>query len=60
MTKKNSKIFAIFWLVCGLGWSIAAIRQMIIKEDGLGLIIYLIATVLSLVLAMAYYKNWVK
>jgi len=60
MTKKNSKIFAIFWLVCGVAWLVAVIRQIIIKEDGLGLIIYLIATVLSLVLAMAYYKNWVK
>ncbi len=60
MTKKTSKFFSIFWLIAGLAWTFAVIRHMTVKDDVIGAIIYMIAAIVSFVLAFAYYKNFIK
>jgi len=60
MNKKTSKIFSIFWLVAGLVWVIATIRHIIVKDDIVGAIIYIVAAAVSFILAFAYYRNFVK
>jgi len=60
MSKKSSKIFSIFWLVAGLVWVIATVRHIIVKDDIVGAVIYIVAAVVSFILAFAYYRNFVK
>jgi len=60
MNKKNNKIFLTFWLISGLIWIIATIRHIMFNDDVTGTIIYIIAAVISFILAFAYYKNFVK
>ena len=60
MNKKTSKIFSIFWLAAGIFWAIAAVRNITAKDDIVGIIIYIAAAVLSLILAFAYYRDFVK
>ncbi len=60
MNEKTSKIFSIFWLVAGLAWIIATIRHIIVKDDMVGTIIYIIAAIISFILAFVYYRNFVK
>jgi len=60
MNKKSSKIFSIFWFVAGLIWIIATVRHIIVKDDIVGTIIYIVAAIISLILAFAYYRNFVK
>ena len=60
MNKKSSKIFSIFWLVTGLIWIIAVIRHIIVEDDIVGSAIYIVAAVVSFVLASAYYRDLVK
>jgi len=60
MNKKSSKIFSIFWLVTGLVWVIATVRHIIVKDDIVGAVIYIVAAVVSFILAFAYYRNFVK
>ncbi len=60
MTKKTSKFFSIFWLIAGLAWTFAVVRHIAIKDDAVGAVIYVVAGVVSIVLAFAYYKNFVK
>jgi len=60
MNKKSSKIFSIFWLVTGLVWVIATVRHIIVKDDIVGSVIYIVAAIVSFVLAFAYYRNFVK
>ncbi len=60
MEKKTSKTFSIFWVITGLIWLMAAVRHFIVKDDMAGTIIYLAAAIISLILALAYYKNFVK
>jgi len=60
MTKKNSKIFFIFWLVAGLIWTFATIRHIAVNDDLVGAAIYLIAAIISYILAVAFYKNFIK
>ncbi len=57
MEKKTSKILSIFWLVSGTAWTIAAIRHILVKDDVVGVVIYAVAAVVSLVLALAHYRN---
>jgi len=60
MNKKSSKIFSIFWLVTGLVWVIATVRHIIVKDDIVGAVIYIVAAIVSFILAFAYYRNFVK
>jgi len=60
MNKKSSKIFSIFWLFTGLVWIIATVRHIIVKDDIVGAIIYIVAAIVSFILAFAYYRNIVK
>ena len=60
MNKKSSKIFSIFWLVAGLVWVIATVRHIIVKDDIVGAVIYIVAAIISFILAFAYYRNFVK
>lgn len=60
MNKKSSKIFSVFWLVTGLAWVIATVRHIIVKDDIVGAIIYIVAAIISFILAFAYYRNFVK
>ena len=60
MNKKSSKIFSIFWLVTGLVWVIATARHIIVKDDIVGAVIYMVAAIISFILAFAYYRNFVK
>ena len=60
MDKKSSRIFSIFWLVSGLVWVIATVRHIIVKDDIVGSAIYIVAAIVSFVLAFAYYRNFVK
>jgi len=60
MTKKTSKLFSIFWLIAGLAWAFAVVRHIAVKDDAVGAVIYIIAGIVSFVLAFAYYKNFVK
>ena len=60
MNKKSSKIFSIFWLVTGLVWAIATVRHIIVKDDIVGAVIYILAAIVSFILAFAYYRNFVK
>ena len=60
MNKKSSKIFSIFWLVTGLVWVIATVRHIIVKDDIIGAVIYIVAAIVSFILAFAYYRNFVK
>lgn len=60
MTKKTSKIFTIFWLVAGLIWTAATIRHLAVNDDLVGTVIYLIAAIISFILAAAFYKNLIK
>ena len=60
MTKKTSKIFSIFWFVAGLAWTFAVIRHIAVKDDVIGAVIYMVAGIVSFILAFAYYKNFVK
>ena len=60
MNKKSSKIFSIFWLFTGLVWIIATVRHIIVKDDIVGAIIYIVAAIVSFILAFAYYRNMVK
>ena len=60
MNKKSSKIFSIFWLVTGLVWVIATARHIIVKDDIVGAVIYIVAVIVSFILAFAYYRNFVK
>ena len=60
MIKKTSKIFTIFWLVSGLIWTFATIRHIVVTDDLVGTVIYLIAAIISFILAVAFYKNSIK
>jgi hypothetical protein len=60
MTKKTSKIFSIFWLVTGLIWTFATIRHIAVNDDLVGAVIYLIAAIISFIIAVAFYKNFIK
>jgi len=60
MNKKSSRIFSVFWLVSGLVWVIATIRHVIVKDDIVGAVIYIVAAIVSFVLAFAYYRSFVK
>jgi hypothetical protein len=60
MNKKNKKFFSIFWLIVGLIWIIAIIRHAIVKDGITEIIIYVIAAMVSFVLASIYYKNFVR
>ncbi len=60
MDKKSTRIFSIFWLVSGLVWVIATVRHIIVKDDIVGSAIYIVAAIVSFVLAFAYYRNFVK
>ena len=58
MNKKTSKILALFWLLSGLIWLAAFIRHVIVRDDMVGAIIYIVASAVSFVLCLAYYKNF--
>lgn len=60
MTKKTSKLFSVFWIAAGIAWMLAAIRNIMIKDDVIGTVIYVVAAFVSFVLVFAYYKNFVK
>jgi len=60
MKSKSSKIFSIFWFVAGVIWVIATVRHIIVKDDVVGTIIYIVAAIISFILAFVYYKNFVK
>jgi len=60
MKKINNKIFSIFWLVAGLAWIVATVRHIIVKDDIIGTIIYIVAAIISFILAFAYYRNFLK
>lgn len=62
MNKKSSKIFSVFWFVTGLVWVIATVRHIIVKvkDDIVGSIIYIVAAIISFLLAFAYCRNFVK
>ena len=60
MDIKNSKIFSIFWLVAGLAWTIAVVRRVIVEDDIVGVIIYAVVAILSFILALAFYRNFVR
>jgi len=60
MKSKSSKTFSIFWFVAGVIWVIATVRHIIVKDDVVGTIIYIVAAIISFILAFVYYKNFVK
>ena len=60
MNKKSTKVFSVFWLVAGLVWVVAAVRHIIVKDDIVGAILYVVAAIISSVLAFAYYRSFMK
>jgi len=59
--QKNSRIFAIFWLIAGFVWLVALVRHWLVNQADLtGHLIYLIAAIISFILSWAYYRNFVK
>jgi len=60
MTQKTSKFFPLFWFVAGLIWTFAAIRHIAVNDDLVGVVIYLIAAIISFILAVVFYKNFIK
>jgi hypothetical protein len=60
MNMKTNKIFSFFWLIAGLVWTVATIRHIMVNDDNVGAIIYIVAAGISFVLAFVYRRNFVK
>jgi len=60
MSRKNSKFFSVFWIFSGSIWLVVSIRHIMMKSDATGFLIYIIAFIVSFILAFAYYKDFVK
>jgi len=59
MNKNTIRGFAIFWVLAGVIWTIAAIRHgLVYPSDTTGLFIYAVTAVISFFLAFVYYKKF--